>query len=442
MPESVMKFIRIIEKITGSFWHWKGRRIRPLHKNAVRNVRILLFLSFFILLVAPMLLVFNPSDWKMLVIMFSSIAIASFFILRSLQEKILVEYYDRLMQKQRIERVIFDNGLVDIEKDGKKTSVTYHPKVYYQKDDEKIIVSFPLDGKNQQKHLDIEKDLEVSLYASVTDTNQTYGYIHYEFVYNMITQRITIDDIIMEDGKLRLMKNLYWEIDDLPHMLIAGGTGGGKTYFVFALIEAFIKGGAEIIICDPKKSDLSDLGDVMPNVYNSTGQMIKALREFYQGMDKFYEDVKSFKNYKTGKNYAYYGLPPKVLVFDEFVAFYGALDFKEKGEVDKYLNQLALLGRQAGYFLIIACQRPDAQNFPPGVRDQLLCRISLGKLYPVGYSMVFGDVDKVFLSKKITGRGYCDTGKGIIMEFYSPLVPEGHDFVASIKTLYLSRVMK
>ena len=28
------------------------------------------------------------------------------------------------------------------------------------------------------------------------------------------------------------------EYDKLPHMLIAGGTGGGKTYFILALIEA------------------------------------------------------------------------------------------------------------------------------------------------------------------------------------------------------------
>ena len=34
------------------------------------------------------------------------------------------------------------------------------------------------------------------------------------------------------------MKNVWWEYDKLPHMLIAGGTGGGKTYFILTLIEA------------------------------------------------------------------------------------------------------------------------------------------------------------------------------------------------------------
>ena len=46
----------------------------------------------------------------------------------------------------------------------------------------------------------------------------------------------------------RLMKNLVWEYVALPHALIAGGTGGGKTYFLYIL--------------DPKNADLADLGTV------------------------------------------------------------------------------------------------------------------------------------------------------------------------------------
>ena len=58
----------------------------------------------------------------------------------------------------------------------------------------------------------------------------------------MIANRITIDEVRAENGCLRLMKNLVWEYDALPHALIAGGTGGGKTYVslltVFENLEA------------------------------------------------------------------------------------------------------------------------------------------------------------------------------------------------------------
>ena len=72
----------------------------------------------------------------------------------------------------------------------------------------------------------------------------------------------------------RLMKNLVWEYDALPHALIAGGTGGGKTYFLLTLIEALLHTNAVLYILDPKNSDLADLGTVMPNVYHTKEEMI------------------------------------------------------------------------------------------------------------------------------------------------------------------------
>lgn len=50
-------------------------------------------------------------------------------------------------------------------------------------------------------------------------------------------------------------------------MLIAGGTGGGKTYFILTLIEALLRTNAILFVLDPKNADLADLQAVMPDVY-------------------------------------------------------------------------------------------------------------------------------------------------------------------------------
>ena len=72
----------------------------------------------------------------------------------------------------------------------------------------------------------------------------------------MIANCITIDEVKAENGGLRLMKNLTWEYDALPHALICGGTGGGKTYFLLTIIEALLQTNAQLYILDPKNADL------------------------------------------------------------------------------------------------------------------------------------------------------------------------------------------
>ena len=49
--------------------------------------------------------------------------------------------------------------------------------------------------------------------------------------------------------------------------------------------------------------------------------------------------------------------------------------------------------------------------------------------------MMFGETTKDFFLKQIKGRGYVDVGTSVISEFYTPLVPKGHDFLKEIKKL-------
>ena len=123
--------------------------------------------------------------------------------------------------------------------------------------------------------------MESGLYCELTDKTLHDGYIEYILLYDMIANRITIDEVRAENGCLRLMKNLVWEYDALPHALIAGGTGGGKTYFLLTLIEALLHTNAILYILDPKNADLADLGTVMGNVYHTKEEMIDCVNAFY-----------------------------------------------------------------------------------------------------------------------------------------------------------------
>ena len=158
--------------------------------------------------------------------------------------------------------------------------------------------------------------------------------------------------------------------------------------------------------------------------------------QFYEDMMARSEEMKQMEGYKTGKNYAYLGLAPHFLVFDEYVAFMEMLASKESTAVLTKLKQIVMLGRQAGFFLILACQRPDAKYLGDGIRDQFNFRVALGRMSELGYGMMFGsDVQKQFFLKQIKGRGYVDKGDNVITEFYTPLVPKDHDFLKEIEKL-------
>ncbi len=58
------------------------------------------------------------------------------------------------------------------------------------------------------------------------------SYVEYVLLYDTIGNRIGIEDVVAQDGRVKLMESVYWEFDSLPHMLICfGGTGSGKILF-------------------------------------------------------------------------------------------------------------------------------------------------------------------------------------------------------------------
>ena len=174
-------------------------------------------------------------------------------------------------------------------------------------------------------------------------------------------------------------------------------------------------------------------------MYYKKEDMLACIDRFYEEMMKCSEDMKLMENYRTGENYAYLGLPAHFLIFDEYVAFMEMLGTKENAAVLNKLKQIVMLGRQAGFFLILACQRPDAKYLGDGIRDQFNFRVALGRMSEMGYGMMFGETTKDFFLKQIKGRGYVDVGTSVISEFYTPLVPKGHDFLKEIKKLTDSR---
>lgn len=174
----------------------------------------------------------------------------------------------------------------------------------------------------------LENKLETGLYCELVEKTLKDSYVEYVLLYDTIGNRIGIEDVVAQDGRVKLMESVYWEFDSLPHMLIAGGTGSGKSYFILTLIESLLHTNAKLYILDPKNADLADLGAVMNNVYYRKEDMLACINQFYEDMIDRSETMKQHPNYKTGENYAYLGLSANFLIFDEYVAMMDMLGRK------------------------------------------------------------------------------------------------------------------
>lgn len=359
--------------------------------------------------------------------------------------------YNRIRQiihRQKLAKMILENGwyetkqvqsssfFKDIPTGKTKDKISHFPKMYYRLEKGLLHIRVEITlGKYQDQLLNLENKLESGLYCELVSKELHDSFVEYILLYDTINSRISINEVIAQNGSLKLMDAMYWEYDKLPHMLIAGGTGGGKTYFILTLIEALLKTDAKLYILDPKNADLADLATVMPDVYYKKDDMTACIDQFYEDMMTRNEEMKQMPNYKTGENYAYLGLPARFLIFDEYTSFMEMIG-KESIKVMSKLKQIVMLGRQSGFFLILACQRPDAKYLGDGIRDQFNFRVALGRMSELGYGMMFGsDVQKQFFLKQIKGRGYVDKGDNVISEFYTPLVPNEHDFLNEIAKL-------
>lgn len=444
-----------------SLFAYRGKRIRPNDKNLVFRFTSLALLPLFLLV---MFLFYAQAifttNWSEVHLIDGTLQVSIPYLLGSsfttflicsgvaiLYYRYRIDHVKQLTHRQKIARMFMENHwyeseqvqsdsfFKDLKSSRSKEKITRFPKVYYHMKNGLIHIRVEIVlGKYQDQILKLEKKLESGLYCELVEKELRDSFIEYVLLYDTIANRIPISEVIAEKGKLLLMKNLFWEYDKLPHMLVAGGTGGGKTYFILTLIEALLHTNANIYILDPKNSDLADLEAVMPNVYYKKEDMIDCLNQFYESMMRRNEEMKKMQGYKTGENYAYLGLPANFLIFDEYVAFMDALG-RESMEVMSKLKQIVMLGRQSGFFLILACQRPDAKYLGDGIRDQFNFRVALGRMSELGYGMMFGETTKDFFLKQIKGRGYVDVGTNVISEFYTPLVPKGYDFLEEIEKL-------
>ena len=368
--------------------------------------------------------------------------LVTYLLNRMCYEKIV--FFQKLNSLRILSRFLIENNLYlikNIRRENKTVEKIVLPQVYLKQSRYKIEVRFILEGnKFQDRFLNLGSTLEVMFNGDFRNKAFDKRFITYDIAINRIDSRITINEVEVKGSKLQLMTDVTWDYIEEPHLLIGGGTGGGKTVVLMTIIYALAKIGF-VDICDPKNSDLAGLKKIPVfhgRVYTSKEDIIQCFKENVAFMEKRYELMSNSPKFQAGKNFTHYGMTPKFILVDEWAALMAKIDrdYSLQSELMEYLSQLVLEGRQAGVFIIFAMQRPDGEFIKTALRDNFMKRLSVGHLESTGYDMMFGDANKTKEFKKldeingvkIKGRGYIANNGDLAGEFFSPYVPLDQGF--------------
>lgn len=172
------------------------------------------------------------------------------------------------------------------------------------------------------------------------------------------------------------------DIEEMPHMLIAGTTGSGKTVFLDDIIMSILfkatPDQVKMILIDPKLVDFTFYNRIphllAPVVYEES--KIFAMfdwveTEIMKRYDRFSKvNVKNIHAYN--EKAVEEKLPQILVIIDEYCEL--MKDFRK--DVESMIDRIARLGRAAGVHLIIATQRPTADVVTGSIKNNLPCRAS------------------------------------------------------------------
>ena len=282
----------------------------------------------------------------------------------------------------------------------------------FLQDDENITIRAYKQGDNFSDKLNnLDTSLSALLNLPLENKLDNISYCDYIFKRNK-DNRIVISNnklIYNNSTNIPLNNNLSWNIAKQPHLLLAGVTGGGKTTFINYLIIDMMKMKSDVYICDPKRSDLASLKNILGSDYvasdvNNIAKLTRIVKEVME--NRFIEYKENARNFVYGHSFVDYKLKPVFIIFDELGAYRASADKKVFNETMAYLSEIILKGREMGVFCVLSTQQPNAQNIPTELRDNLSVRLALGNMSSESYRMVFGDNIKDLHSINTVGSGY------------------------------------
>jgi S-DNA-T family DNA segregation ATPase FtsK/SpoIIIE len=187
--------------------------------------------------------------------------------------------------------------------------------------------------------------------------------------------------LTMAIGKNILGKPVISDLKIMPHLLIAGTTGSGKTVCLNSLITSILYKASpdevKFLMIDPKRVELvpyADIPHLLLPIITDSKKAVSALKWLIWEMEKRYQQFSKaqVRNIESFNIEADEKLPYIVVVVDELAD----LMMIARNEIENSIIRLTQLARASGIHLILATQRPSVDVITGLIKANLPCRIS------------------------------------------------------------------
>ena len=173
------------------------------------------------------------------------------------------------------------------------------------------------------------------------------------------------------------------DLANMPHLLVAGATGTGKSVTLNDIITGFLMNFTpdelRLILVDPKMVEMelyNDLPHLLVPVITEMDKVVSALDWLISEMELRYRlfKQKHVRNIDEFNALGEFKIPYIVLIIDEMAD----LILTKRAEVEQKIVRLAQLARATGIHLILATQRPSVNVITGLIKANIPARIALG----------------------------------------------------------------
>jgi len=196
-------------------------------------------------------------------------------------------------------------------------------------------------------------------------------------------------------------------LDKMPHVLVAGSTGSGKSVLLHSFITTMLFRNSpqelKLILVDPKRVELPQYAGIphlLTPVIVEPGKSLPSLKWAISEMDRRYRlfensKVRNIKGYNDSLGFQ--ALPYIVIVVDELAD----LMMIAPADVERSICRLAQMSRATGIHLVLATQRPSVDVLTGLIKANIPARVAFNVTSQVDSRVIIDQVG----AEKLLGRG-------------------------------------